>query len=109
MDNRSCPMNPYWDGKQLIPRDSCPVCNEPASSGIPTVRRLDNLMLKRCANCEGLFVDPCPSEADLLRLYDSDYFGSSTSIKRIGPGGDYCAISEGEIANGSIVGHTEIA
>jgi 2-polyprenyl-3-methyl-5-hydroxy-6-metoxy-1,4-benzoquinol methylase len=43
-----------------------------------------------------------------LRLYDSDYFSASANARRIGPGGDYWAISEDDIGRGNIVGHAEI-
>src|SRR5215469_4782942 len=101
-------MRVFWDQKQLLHRVSCPVCDKPADLGVPFVRRLDDLILKRCSNCNGVFVDPCPSDEALMQLYTMDYFRSSLQTKWIGPGADYCSISDEEIASGRINGHAEV-
>jgi 2-polyprenyl-3-methyl-5-hydroxy-6-metoxy-1,4-benzoquinol methylase len=108
MVDRSSTISPFWDERQLTHRLFCPVCDKAVDLSVTLTRRADDLLLKRCAHCNGLFVDPCPSDSQLIRLYEASYFRSSVELKQIGPGTDYCSISEKDISVGKLLGHAEV-
>jgi len=49
----------------------CPVCG---SRSLRRWRRLDGWMLRRCRECELIFVSPRPTPAELDAMYSRDYF-----------------------------------
>jgi 2-polyprenyl-3-methyl-5-hydroxy-6-metoxy-1,4-benzoquinol methylase len=72
-----------WTADELTPRPACPVCGNGAAW--EAARRCDGLMLRECAGCESLFVDPAPLDAALARCYDRDYYtGRSHERFRVG-------------------------
>jgi 2-polyprenyl-3-methyl-5-hydroxy-6-metoxy-1,4-benzoquinol methylase len=99
-------MTGIWHAKDLIGRERCPSCEEPANGPILT-RRWDGLSLRRCSACALLFLDPAPSESALVRCYAAEYFCSSVFSRRIGPGRDY-HISAADIDAGNVRGYTEV-
>lgn len=99
-------MKEVWLAEDLVPRDGCPLCRAPADGPVVT-KRSDALALRRCCNCDLLFVDPVPSEMALMRCYGPEYFRRADIMPRIGPGVAY-RISSANIAAGKVKGYAEI-
>lgn len=64
-------MKLYWSKNSSL-ADSPALSMIHQQLSAPLVRRMDDLLLNRCLNCNGLFVDPCALDAALLELYTTD-------------------------------------
>jgi 2-polyprenyl-6-hydroxyphenyl methylase/3-demethylubiquinone-9 3-methyltransferase len=86
------------------PRLSCPVCGArpPARAAL---RRRDGSPLKRCRECEALFVDAVHSPHALASMYAEFYFRGGSDFFR---GRDYCRERDNAIAEGAVTGFAEI-
>jgi SAM-dependent methyltransferase len=54
--------------------ETCPLCDQPAPEAEHTVFVKDGFRIVRCANCTLLRRSPVPTDEELLRIYDGDYF-----------------------------------
>jgi len=84
-------INDTWNGLVKsapaisLEKRACPLCGSDKSESVSTgidfeCRSVSNhFEFRRCASCDGVYLNPRPASADLAKIYPKDYYYSSSS------------------------------